>query len=88
MSLHTFLTRERPPNRTLAMGLGVIMVGAALAMGHAQDFSNWPGVAFLGGAGISLVAAGLILSESKLQWLFALAIVLNVAVAVLSLLGG
>ena len=86
MSIRAFLTKPRPMHRTLAVGLGLVMVCAAALMGGAQSFANLEGVAVLAGAGVALAAAGWLLSESHLQWVFTAALLFNIAAAAVALL--
>ncbi len=86
MDLHEFVTREHPPHRTLAIALGGLLLVAALLMGLGQGPDNRLGLYVLSCSGIILVVAGLLLPESKLRWLFAVALMVNVASALAALL--
>ena len=86
MSLRDFLRKERPPHRTLAVGLGAVAMAFACLFAFQHRFTNLAGPATLGGIGIALVVAGITVAEGKLQWVFTVAILANVVAAVVALL--
>ena len=85
MSIRAFLAEPRPMHRTMAIALGALMVCAAIFFGVQSNFTNWPGVTTLGALGLVLTLSGCFLAESKLQWLFTAALLLNIAGAIFAM---
>ena len=84
MPLPQFLHQPRPLRRTMAIAIGLLLVGVGLFLGFRHSFSNWGVVLFLVGLGAALVASGVFLSEERQYWLFAAAVVVNIIGAIVS----
>ena len=81
MSLRSFLSQPRPMHRTLAVGLGALMLCFGIAFAIEHHFTQLFGPALLSVFGLTAIVAGSLLPESILQRLFTAALLLNIAAA-------
>jgi hypothetical protein len=85
MSLRSFLTKERSPNRTLFVACGIGFV--AYSAWHLWR-ANWGVACYLGVFGVLSLAAGALLSEQHLNTLAIALPLMNVIAAAAALATG